>query len=280
MAEIVGANSIEVTCLLVDEKRREYGQFHHRLQSLLHQIVTSVGNQLLVQEKSRRHKQGKELLQRVLKGQEEERRRVSRELHDTLAQDLAAHRLHIERLNSDRYLDNKQEMKKSLNELENNASRMLLSLREIMFDLRPSILEEMGFLPAIQWYLERLETKNSIDGILKIKGSEQPTSYLVQITLFRIFQEALQNIVGHAEASMVNVTVEYSDKNYVNMKIKDDGKGFDLFELENDRKSPRDRGLGILGMKERSELINAMIDITSEIEQGTTISIKCPLELK
>lgn len=266
----------KVLCVLGDASRRALTVDERHLQSFLHQIIMSAANRLLHEQDALRHRQSQHFLHRVLSAQEEERRRIARELHDTIAQDLAAQRLQIERLaakNADPALAEK------ITTLESQAHRMLVTLRQLLVDLRPSVLDEMGFLPALQWYLERVERDHRIHGTLSIEGEQTTLRHELTMTLFRIFQECLNNIVNHSGAEQVLVTVTFANA-HVELAIEDDGRGFDPAELDMRRPSQEGRGLGVLGMIERSKLLGGTLKIDSAVGNGTTITVQLPLELK
>ena len=277
ICKLTGTAGINVTCLLSDTEKTLTHISHQKLQAILQQIVISVAYQLLKSEINKRHKQSRNFLEKVLAGQEDERLRVARELHDTLAQDLAAHRLKIERLSSPKYMDDPTLLKKSLRDLEENSSAMLIGLRKILLDLRPSVLDEMGFLPALQWYLERLEQDHGVVSKFQIEGSGHKLSHDLQISLFRIFQEALNNVAQHANASKLEVLVKHLPAS-IELTITDNGIGFNPEELANLPINTAGRGLGVLGMKERSELLKASFLIESAPGRGTSIIINAPLD--
>ena len=250
-----------------------------RIQSILHQIVMSLANLLLHEEASRRHKQSREFLQKMLQTQEEERRRIARELHDTLAQDLAAHRLELERLlgHAESYPADPQ-FRVKVKQLEEKAHDMLVGLRQMLLDLRPSVLDTMGFLPALHWHLERLKKEHGILGKLSVENEKLRISPETEVALFRIFQEGLQNIVQHAEAKNVLVTVEQNTSELL-MSIEDDGKGFEPSSLEAQPIVHRQgHGLGVLGMKERTLLLGGTLTIQSKPGEGATFMIRIPLD--
>ena len=215
--------------------------------------------------------QRRALLRRVLSAQEEERRRIARDLHDTVAQDLAALRLEIERLS-------RQPMAPAiaarLRTLEEQTQAMHATARRILLDLRPLVLDDMGFLPALQWHLERVAREQSIRGQLCVDGDEAPLDRETSVTLFRIFQEALQNVVRHASADHVLVTVAFA-KDSVALTVEDDGVGFAPEEPGSAR--ALQQHLGLCGMRERAQLLCGTLEIDAKPGQGTTIHVVAPL---
>ena len=218
----------------------------------------------------REHEQ-RVLLRRVLSAQEEERRRIARDLHDTVAQDLAALRFEIERLQ-------RQPMSEALAvrlvALEAQAHEMHGTVRRILLDLRPSVLDDLGFLPALQWYLERVERESAVRARLSVEGDEVPLEREMVVTLFRIFQEALNNVVRHAHAEHVLATVTFG-AGRVELAVEDDGQGFDPHD-----NGPHDAGhphLGLAGMRERVGLLGGELHIDSKPGEGTTIRVVAPV---
>ncbi|OFZ17776.1 MAG: hypothetical protein A2X94_04200 [Bdellovibrionales bacterium GWB1_55_8] len=267
-----------VSCSLDSPIDRSHDLPANRIESLLHQILVSAAHRLLHERDAERHKQSREFLQGVLRAQEEERRRIARELHDTLAQDLAAHRFEIERMIKHSPAGPESELlKPQLAALEIRAHEMLITLRRLLLDLRPSVLDTMGFLPALQWYLERLEREHGIRGRVSAESDGLHLSPESEMNLFRIFQEALNNVVQHSQAQHVFVTINQAD-NMVEMVIEDDGRGFDLASLKT-RPTPSgtdERGLGLLGITERSELLGGQMQVQSTPGEGTNISVRIP----
>lgn len=250
-----------------------------RIESLVHQIMISAANRLLSEEQSLRHRQSREFLQRVLTAQEEERKRIARELHDTIAQELAAHRLSIERLmhqiEAQENKDVSQKMAEKLKPLEARAHGLLVTLRQMLLDLRPSVLDTMGFHPALQWYLERMQKDHGIRTELAIEGDEIKLTHDREISLFRIFQEGMQNVIRHSHAEHWFVSLIY-DSGSVKMVMEDDGQGFDV-ALSRVHPMSQEGGLGIQGMRERAELMGGGLVLNTSPDEGTILEVRVPL---
>lgn len=209
-------------------------------------------------------------LQRTLRAQEEERRRVARDLHDTLAQDLAALRLEIERLSA--HPDATGVVRDRLMALEGMGGEILQTVRRILLDLRLAELERVGFLPAVESQLGRLGRDLPLRVVFEHDGDERRLSYEVAVTLMRILQESLQNVVQHAQADHVFVSIAYAS-DAVTMTVEDDGVGFE----QPVNPAMDGNGLGLLGMRERAELVGGQLRLDSKPGEGTTVSVIVPL---
>jgi signal transduction histidine kinase len=208
----------------------------------------------------------KDLLKKVISVQEEERKRIARGLHDETMQSLSAILMKIDmcKLNPEDLLVNE------VDEMKDIVLKTLDDIRNMIQNLRPSILDDLGLEAAIRF------GEKGIQYFLNIMGTQgKRFTPNVEITLFRIIQEAVVNIARHAGADNVFVIFKIG-KNSVNVDIEDDGAGFDVqYAL---KRSEDARGLGILGMKERVNLIGGNVKICSEPERGTRISLKIPLK--
>ncbi|XRJ09921.1 two-component sensor histidine kinase DegS [Bacillus subtilis] len=214
---------------------------------------------------------------RIIEAQEEERKRVSREIHDGPAQMLANVMMRselIERIFRDRGAeDGFQEIKN----LRQNVRNALYEVRRIIYDLRPIALDDLGLIPTLRKYLYTTEEYN---GKVKIhfqcigETEDQRLAPQFEVALFRLAQEAVSNALKHSESEEITVKVEIT-KDFVILMIKDNGKGFDLKEA----KEKKNKSFGLLGMKERVDLLEGTMTIDSKIGLGTFIMIKVPLSL-
>lgn len=215
---------------------------------------------------------------RIIEAQEEERKRVSREIHDGPAQMLANVMMRselIERIFRDR---GTEEGFKEIRSLRQNVRNALYEVRRIIYDLRPMALDDLGLIPTLRKYLNTIE---EYDGKTKITfqclgdtESERIASQF-EVALFRLAQEAVTNSLKHSEAEEISVKVEVT-KDFVTLIIKDDGKGFDMKDV----KTNKNKSFGLLGMKERVDLLEGKMTIDSKIGLGTFIMIRVPLTLQ
>lgn len=223
------------------------------------------------------YKRMQEILQyhilQATRAQEEERKRISLELHDETIQELVVLSRQLERLDS-KGKDLSPENKQSLKELKQQALSIIQSLRNISQDLRPATLDRLGLLPALEHLVSETINYSSIETRISVLGNRRRLPEETELVLFRITQEALTNIWRHSQATKAEIVVEF-DEHKTKVTIADDGKGFSLPEVMNE--VARENKLGLVGMQERAKLINAHLIIRSEPAKGTSIIIETPV---
>ncbi len=214
-----------------------------------------------------------ELLRKLFSAQEDERKRIARELHDETSQALngMVMRLEAALATPDKSTD---KMKNLLLDTENLAIRAVDNVHKIIFDLRPAVLDDLGLLPALRWYIQNRLKQHNIKVRVEVSGQEKKLSDPVENMTFRIVQEAVNNIARHSEALNVLISVEYAAK-FLKVEIEDDGKGFVVKPFNQWGRGAQ--GLGLLGMKERVFLLGGELKIESQPGQGTHISVNIPL---
>ena len=206
------------------------------------------------------------LSEHILTSQEEERKRIARELHDGPGQSLLALKLNLQMLEQ-RLSDGKV----SLNRLITDVGEVVNELRDISLSLRPVFLEQVGLWEAIKWYVQRMSERTGKEFI--VEGEEGlKVEASVQENLYRIFQEAMSNAIKHAEASRIKVALKREGQ-HLTLTIEDDGKGFDYYKV-----SQRPEGLGLLTMKERALLLGGTLSISSKRGKGTCLRVEVPIE--
>lgn len=255
-------------------------------------LLTAIGNHIAVAVENVRlyaelhHKERLrgELLRKVITAQEEERKRIARELHDDISQNLAALIYAAEEATA---LSQPGEVDQLLDSMRGVAQSTLDGVHKLIFDLRPAMLDHLGLLPALRWYaksrLEPAGVRVVIKETCSRKGDHPNACRLppeVETALFRVVQEAITNIVRHAMARTVRLTVNMRGDR-ADIRVEDDGHGFDAVELSLtlDRGGGLDssRGLGLIGMQERVELIGGTFDLDTAPGEGTRIHIQVPL---
>lgn len=207
---------------------------------------------------------------RIIQAQEEERRRVAREIHDGPAQSMANVVFRAEVC--ERLVDiDIERAKTELRDLREQVRSCLKETRKIIFDLRPMTLDDLGLAPTVKRFLDTMKERSGIAVDIRIIGEEKRLDSYVEIGLFRIIQEALNNVDKHAEADNVRVVIEFRS-GFVSAVVEDDGKGFDNAEHVGNE------NFGLLGMRERMHSLGGELAIKSQTGQGTKVLIKVPLK--
>jgi signal transduction histidine kinase len=243
------------------------------LTTLNSQIGVAIENAILWQELKNKEALRTMLLEKVITAQEEERKRIARELHDQTSQSLASLMMGLEMLeNTDSILG----IKERVEDLRFIANSVLGELHDIALELRPSILDDLGLEAALQQYIKDWSNKFRVNGDLHCYGIlNYRFPAQVELTVYRVVQEALTNIAKYAQANSVSIIVERK-KSVLTAIVEDNGIGF---ELQHVLASPlKEKKLGIFGMKERVSVIGGEFTIESEPGVGTTIYAKIPLE--
>ena len=234
-------------------------------------VLLAVGSEIGVAlDNARLHRQERDRLrsyvQEVTRVQEEERKRLARELHDTAAQDLVLLGRGLDAL-----AEHPGTLARRLEELRTRAGDTLESLRRLSRDLRPTVLDDLGLVPALEWLAADLTQRSGVRAGFGVTGTARRLPAEAELALFRITQEALRNVERHAEASRVEVRAEFSEGS-VGIEICDDGRGFDVPDpLVGLAQSGR---LGLLGIHERAALVRGSLAIHSGPGEGTCVRVE------
>ncbi|HXX65331.1 MAG TPA: PAS domain S-box protein [Bacteroidota bacterium] len=213
----------------------------------------------------------------VQRAQEEERARISRELHDDLCQRLSGMKFTVEVLGDEVEPVNKR-VYRQLHDVTEELDRTISEVRRISSNLRPSVLDDFGLVIALKLLCKEFQAHHSIDAALQVdRATPERIDRHIEIALYRIAQEALTNVAKHASAKNVGLNLSY-EHGTIKMAISDDGKGFN----QEDRARAKDsgHGYGLMIMRERSELLGGACDISSDRRRGTTISVTVPVAEK
>jgi signal transduction histidine kinase len=213
------------------------------------------------------------LMQRVINTQEDERKRISRDLHDHLGQELTGLRLRIQLL-KDKYAG-EQDISDEIEALQTIAAGLDKTVDFLTWELRPASIDELGLEIALQNFVKEWSEHFNIPVKLAIdRKPEKRLAPVAEINLYRIAQESLNNVAKHAKASAVNVKLADIDHT-VSMIIEDDGVGFPVEEKANTA-----RGIGLIGLGERAALLNGEIEIESAQGKGTLIQVRIPADFQ
>ncbi|MFO7171647.1 MAG: sensor histidine kinase [Bacillota bacterium] len=207
----------------------------------------------------------------ILRAQEEERRRVARELHDGPAQLLANVVLRIDVCQRLAEQDPKR-LKDELQQLKDLLRLTLQEVRQVIFDLRPMALDDLGLVPALRAYIQEYQKRTALQVEFTVHGTERRLGPDLEVGLFRLVQEALTNVHRHARATRAEITVEWGPDE-VKVTVADDGIGFDPAQVQ---ASGREGHFGLRGMAERAALLGGRLAIDSRPGAGTRIAVAIP----
>jgi Signal transduction histidine kinase len=210
----------------------------------------------------------------IINAQEEERKRVARELHDETSQVLTSLLISLAVLEES---IPSQEARERIAETRQLAHLTLRAIRSLSIDLRPSALDDLGLLPALRWYIKEYQQKFTLTVNYQVMGIKDRLSSEMETVLYRIVQEALTNVARHAKANTVNINIKEVN-NAIDVTIEDDGRGFDVEHLLNKKPGMgQERGWGLVGMFERAQLLEGTLQIDSQPGKGTIIRAHIPI---
>ncbi len=225
----------------------------------------------LIKRYARYWKNVRHLSESISRARDEERRRLSRDLHDGVGQLLTGIKLNLQMIRED------ERDKKRIALLDNVVSQMSLAIedvRNIAMDLRPTFLEKFSLSEVVQWYIARYRKHAGIK--IFVNADDNLEADLdIKDNIYRICQEALSNVFKHSRANSVRVSLKRVG-GFIRLEIADDGIGFDLEKLRKSRN--KERGMGIYTMKERAELMGGFFSVKSTPGKGSTIVVKVPLK--
>jgi signal transduction histidine kinase len=207
-----------------------------------------------------------------LEVQETERRHIARELHDEIGQALTAVKINLQAVER---AGNKKSTMIPIQECIRVVDRLLQQVRNLSIELHPSILDDLGLVAALRWYVDWLSQQSIMKGSFVTNLTEERLSSVLELTCFRVAQEALTNVVRHARAK--NIIVELEKKGgHIHLRIIDDGVGFDVANARAD--AIKGYSLGLLGMEERISLVKGFLELKSVIGKGTEVNVILPYE--
>lgn len=244
-------------------------------------LLTAIGRQvgLAIENAHLAEGQRRELFRRrrldqVLAAQEEERKRIARELHDELAQNLTVLIRDLESV-SEPDPTNQTRLQARVRDTRTLAQRLLDQTRRLIFDLRPAALDDLGLLPALRHYAQRQLDLAHLQLRLEVLGQPRRLPSQVETSVFRIAQEAITNVVRHAQASEVQLSLNFTPQ-HLALTVADNGCGFDpdsILKAGNDVQH-----IGLMGIRERAELLGGRLEINTRPGAGTTVRVEIPVE--
>lgn len=204
----------------------------------------------------------------ILQTQEEERYRLARELHDEAAQSLTSLLVRLRLLER---AHNPEEAQQRVQELRELTARALEDVRRVALDLRPTILDDLGLGPALEWRVDEFNKEGAMQASIRVSGMERRLPRETELTLYRVGQEALSNVSRHAQADHVAITLQRSD-GIVELEVRDDGVGFDPENVH----PATGHGLGLVGIRERVATIGGTLAVHSRPGGGASIVARVP----
>jgi len=256
---------------------------HHFTRNDMH-LLHSIGDQLgvaieqasLYERLRKARERYQQLARQTLVAQEEERRRIARELHDETSQTLSGLALQLQALVDMAEMSGSQDAEfiTRLKKVQSLAVQVHSEISRVIADLRPALLDTLGLLPAIRQYAEANLRSLGINVSIESKGVDQRLPLEVEAGLFRFVQGAVGNIAQHSKAQNASIILEYQDDE-LRLQISNDGVGFDVAKITSIEESGR--GRGVFSMKERIGLLGGNCLIESQLGQGTTVRARVPI---
>ncbi|MDX9786562.1 MAG: response regulator [Desulfobacterales bacterium] len=246
------------------------GTFFNLLPSVVAKVIRENKLAESLRESERRRR---ELASQLLAAQENERRRISLEIHDEIAQSLSALKLRFSML-ANRLRKDQRQLQGEFNATLNLIDKIIEDTRRLSRDLSPSIIQGLKLSGSIRWMVHDFNQQTQIPVSLNMVDIDELFGKEDQIVIYRIFQEALSNIRKHAQANQVSVTVTHDDGHIV-IRIVDDGRGFDVAETLN--RHVTQRGLGLAALDERARMLDGSLTISSQKGKGTCIIVTVPI---
>jgi signal transduction histidine kinase/HAMP domain-containing protein len=250
-------------------------EFSPEDQELLHaigsQIAVAIENARLYAEVQHKEQMRGELFKNTINAQEEERKRIARDLHDDTSQYLAALIYSTEEILE---MNNLSDIRERLIDVRDLAQHTLDGVHKVIFDLRPTVLDHLGLVPALRWLAKSWLEPRGIRTSIEVNSDPRRLPAELETAIFRVLQEAITNIARHSAARNVLVWLKFSDYD-IRVGVEDDGVGFELSNASDGHDQLR--GLGLLGMEERIALLGGELEINSTPGNGTQINLRVPL---
>ncbi len=226
----------------------------------------------LLEQSQQMQEQLRHLTRQLLLAQEEERKKISRDLHDEIAQTLTGINVRLATLKT-AATHNTRGLQNKISSAQRMVEKSVDIVHRFARELRPTVLDDLGLIPALHSFVKTFSKRTRIHVRLTIFAGVEKLDNARRTTLYRVAQEALTNVARHAQASVVDVSIDKLP-NRICMKIKDDGKSFRVDHVLQARKNKR---LGLLGMRERVEMVGGRFAVESAPGKGTTICVQIPV---
>lgn len=210
----------------------------------------------------------------MLELQEQDRQRIARDLHDSTVQNLTSliHKCEL----CTRFIDTDPvRTRLELNIMSNTLKSVINEIREIIYNLKPMSLEDLGLTITVERFINQLMMSHDIKIVFHHNDEKNGILPVIKLSVFRMIQEACNNAIKHSEATKIDINLKYKE-NSISVSIKDDGKGFDI-ESQKNFETPEYHGYGLPIMKERVYLLSGTMNIESRINKGTIVTINIPI---
>ncbi len=241
---------------------------HHQLK-----VTSEAETSRLFAAVSQQREQLRTLTTSLTDVQERERKQLARELHDEMGQALTAISINLDAIEKGLPPNGMEQVRERLAESKELTAVTLEQVRELSLNLRPPMLDDLGLIPTLQWYVQRFGERVGIEVTFTAVNLKTRLSPEIETTLYRIVQEGLTNVARHAQAEHVTLSLQCK-RGHVNVEIADDGQGFDIEAVIN--QTQPEHGAGLLGIRERVILLGGSFDIHTGVNQGTRLSIYVP----
>ena len=260
MAVLITVSLIWATQLVDEERQRQFLAAQQSRMETLNRLE---------REMRTRESMRQDLLRHIVVAQEDERARVARELHDETAQILTAFSFHLAALRN--ALPARANFQPQLDQLQLLSRQMSIGIYQLVRDLRPAQLDDLGLVPALQYQCDEAFSRTGLKVRLSVLGERRRLDKLVETVLYRVAQEALTNVARHAGVQEADLTIAFQP-DQVSLKVVDHGKGFHLEDYSTDR-----HAWGLEGMRERAESVNGSVLLHSTRGSGTEVEIIVPM---
>ncbi|HSL88105.1 MAG TPA: PAS domain S-box protein [Ignavibacteriaceae bacterium] len=254
-----------------DNEKRKLEFIAHLFSSGEVWILNDITQKVKAEEKLIKSRdQLKKLSEHLQAAREEERAKIAREVHDDLGQSLTALKMDIVWLKKNR-LVKAELVSEKLDSMVDVINQTIKTIQRIGTELRPKLLDDLGLISAIEWQAREFQKRSGIKCKINLNDDFTDLNNNASLTLFRIFQEALTNIARHSKADSVDVTIKSDDKDFY-LSIYDNGVGIPKNKLE------ASTSIGIIGMKERAEIVGGNVQIKTDSKKGTEIIVVIPIQ--
>ncbi len=251
------------------------GPFLAEERDLIHSLADSLSSYLTRRRAElalrEAHERLKALSQQLMQVQENERRHIAHDLHDEIGQALTVVKMNLQTMQR---LADTSAIAIPLKDSSTVIDQTLQHVRDLSLDLRPSLLDDLGLVPAVRWYLSRQAERTGWNIDVEVDESLPPPPQTVAIACFRVMQEAVTNIMRHSNATSVSVSLRQHEGDLL-LVVRDNGVGFDVQHALD--KAARGQSMGLLGMQERIRFLNGSISIESDPGHGTDVRVRIPV---